>query len=191
MYTKAWLPQYLEKEKIANNILTNLIVVVFGIALLVASSYITLPLPFTPVPLSLQTLAVLLIGSAYGVHRGTTTLLLYLILGMVGLPFFADGKSGIEVLSGATGGYLVGFMVAATFMGYISEKKSYDTRFMSAWILFFVGHTIIFTCGVAWLSIFVRIKKAVWLGFVPFIPGEIVKTTMAAILLPKIWKLVR
>ena len=113
MTSKALLPQFIEAKKIESKLTVNILVVTFGVALLVASSYITIPLPFTPVPLSLQTFAVLVIGSSFGLTRGSMTTAIYLLLGFVGMPFFAGGSSGVEVLLGSTGGYLIGF-----FSGY-------------------------------------------------------------------------
>lgn len=167
-------------------------VLVLGAALLTAAcAQISIPLPGDPVPITGQTFAVLLTGAALGANRGALGQLLYVSLGFVGLPFYADGASGPDVIWGATGGYLVGFVVAAWVIGRMAEARL-DRSPVKALPLFTIGSLIIFAFGVPWLAVSadLSIGKAIELGFVPFIPGGIVKALLAAGLLPTAWRLV-
>ncbi|MCD6726567.1 MAG: biotin transporter BioY [Solirubrobacteraceae bacterium] len=168
------------------------------VALVVAAALLTaicaqivIPLPGDPVPVTGQTFAVLLSGAALGSRRGSAAMGLYLLLGLVGLPVYADGASGWEVVWGATGGYLVGFIVAAYVVGLLAERRL-DRNPWKALPLFTVGSLIVFAIGVPWLAVAadISMSKAIALGFVPFIPGGIVKALLAAGLLPTAWKLV-
>lgn len=167
------------------------VALVVGAALLTAiCAQIVIPLPGDPVPVTGQTFAVLLSGAALGSRRGSAAMGLYLLLGLVGLPVYADGASGWEVVWGATGGYLVGFIVAAYVVGLLAERRL-DRNPWKALPLFTVGSLIVFAIGVPWLAVAadLSMSKAITLGFVPFIPGGIVKALLAAGLLPTAWKL--
>ncbi len=167
------------------------VALVVGAALLTAiCAQIVIPLPGDPVPVTGQTFAVLLSGAALGSRRGSAAMGLYLLLGLVGLPVYADGASGWEVVWGATGGYLVGFIVAAYVVGLLAERRL-DRNPWKALPLFTVGSLIVFAIGVPWLAVAadLSMSKAIALGFVPFIPGGIVKALLAAGLLPTAWKL--
>ncbi len=166
---------------------------VLSAALLTAAcAQISIPLPGDPVPVTGQTFAVLLTGAALGANRGAAGQLLYLALGLVGLPFYADGAHGIDVVWGATGGYLVAFPIAAWVCGKMAEARMDRTPF-KALPAFTIGSLIVFAIGVPWLAVSadISLAKAIELGFVPFIPGGIVKAVLAAGLLPTAWKLVR
>lgn len=146
------------------------------------------PLSFTPVPITAQTLGVLIIGSSFGRKRAFLSVFSYLCEGCVGLPVFARGRFGITVLAGPTGGYLVGFILAATLMGYLSEKMM-DRSYKTSFALFFIGHFVIFLSGCLWLGFFVGFEDILIKGFYPFIPGLILKTMIAGTLMPLLWKL--
>ncbi len=166
---------------------------VVGFALLTAlSAQIVIPLPFTPVPITGQTFAVLLSGAALGAGAGAASQGLYVLLGAVGLPFYAGGASGWTVVTGATGGYLVGFIVAAWVVGVLAEMRQ-DRLVATAIPAFLVGNVIIHLFGVPWLarSLEVDWVEAASLGSVPFIPGDLVKVALAGLLLPLAWKLSR
>ncbi len=166
---------------------------VLGAALLTAAcAQISFPFPGSPVPVTGQTFAVLLTGAALGANRGAAGQLLYVGLGLVGLPFYADGESGASVVFGATGGYLVAFPIAAWVCGKLAEAR-FDRTPLKALPAFTVGSLIVFCVGVPWLAVAadISLAKAIELGFVPFIPGGIVKAALAAGLLPTAWKLVR
>ena len=166
---------------------------VVAAALLTAlCAQISIPIPGDPVPITGQTFAVLLTGAALGANRGALGQLLYLGLGLIGLPFYADGASGWTVISGATGGYLIAFPIAAYVVGRFAELRM-DRNPLKALIPFTLGSLIIFAIGVPWLAVAadISLARAIELGFVPFIPGGIVKALLAAGLLPTAWKLVR
>jgi biotin transport system substrate-specific component len=165
--------------------------VVSAALLTAACAQISIPLPGDPVPVTGQTFAVLLTGAALGANRGAAGQLLYLALGLVGLPFYADGAHGFDVVWGATGGYLVAFPIAAWVVGKMAEARMDRTPF-KALPAFTIGSLIVFAIGVPWLAVSadISLAKAIELGFVPFIPGGIVKAALAAGLLPAAWKLV-
>lgn len=165
---------------------------VAGFALLTAgAAQIRIPLWFTPVPVTGQTLAVLLSGAALGSVAGGASQLLYLGLGAVGLPFFAGGESGWQVVTGATGGYLLGFVVAAVVIGHLAERRQ-DRAIVSAIPAFLTGSTIIYLCGVPWLAraLDTSWHHAVELGVTPFLIGDLLKIALAGLLLPAAWRIV-
>lgn len=172
----------LESDRPQRWLLESALVVV-GILAIAASAQVRMPLPFSPVPLTGQTLAVLLVGATYGSGRGALTTALYLLLGIGGAPIFAGGTAGAVHLLGPTGGYLVGFLAATVLMGWLSER-GWDRQFKSAWPLFLLGHTVVFMFGVCWLAMQTNWITALKLGYLPFIPGEILKTLTAGNLLP-------
>ena len=165
---------------------------VVGFALLTAlAAQVVIPLPFTPVPITGQTFTVLLAGAALGGTLGAASMALYLLLGAVGLPFFAEGSSGWEVVRGATGGYLIGFIVAAWLVGKLAERRQ-DRTVPTAIPLFLLGSVVIYLFGVPWLaaSLGVSGTEAMELGLVPFIVGDLLKVAIAGLLLPGTWALV-
>ena len=162
---------------------------VLGAALLTAlCAQISIPIPGSPVPVTGQTFAVLLTGAALGANRGALGQMLYVALGLVGLPFYADGASGVDVVFGATGGYLLAFPLSAWICGKLAESR-YDRTPQTALPVFLVGSLVVFAIGVPWLAISadLPLAKAIDLGFVPFIPGGILKAALAAGLLPTAW----
>jgi biotin transport system substrate-specific component len=166
------------------------IALVIGGALLTAlCAQITIPLPGDPVPITGQTFAVLLTGAALGSRRGASSMGLYMALGLF-LPFYSDGGSGFDVIWGATGGYIVGFIPAAYATGWMAERKL-DRNPVSALPAFTIGSMIVFLVGVPWLAVAadVSLAKAIALGFTPFIPGGIVKAVAASGVLPLAWKI--
>jgi biotin transport system substrate-specific component len=149
---------------------------------------IAIPLPFTPVPITGQTFAVLLTGIVLGRKRALAALFLYLAEGACGLPVFAQWSSGPMKFIGPTAGYLLAFPIAAYITGYLAEK-SWDKTPLKAALAMFLGSFIILTLGTLILSLFVGgIASGFSKGFAPFIPGDIIKTTLAAIALPTIWR---
>ena len=164
---------------------------IVGFALLTAAAaQISIPLPFTPVPITGQTFAVLLAGAAAGSWAGGASQLLYVFLGAMGLPFYADQASGWSVVTGATGGYLVGFIVAAWFVGYLAERRQ-DRTVATAVPAFLAGTAVIYLFGVTWLAAELNISavEAMELGLVPFVIGDLLKVGLAGALLPAAWKL--
>lgn len=162
-------------------------VVVLGGALFVGlSAQIAIPLPFTPVPLTLQTFAVLLAAAALGSVRGVLSMLVYAVVGVIGVPWFAEGSSGF---SAASFGYIIGFIVAAAVVGRIAESGATRSVPRTA-LLMVIGNVIIYAFGVAWLAraIDTSLANAISLGLVPFLIGDAIKIAAAAGLLPAAWK---
>jgi biotin transport system substrate-specific component len=157
------------------------LLIIVGASLLVAiSARFSLPLPFTPVPLTLQNLAVLLVGLTLGSRRGFAALALYLAQGAAGLPFFSGGAFGLAVLFGPTGGYLLAYPVVAFLAGWIVERTAKDFR--HALLASVVAEMVLFACGVGYLVALTRVSllQAASFGLYPFVFAEIMKITAAA-----------
>jgi biotin transport system substrate-specific component len=171
--------------------LRDLTLIVLGTLFTAVLAQVQIPLPFTPVPLTGQTFAVLIIGAALGSKRGIASMVLYLALGAMGLPFFAGGAYGLKVVMGATGGYLVGFIISAYVIGLLAER-GLERSIRTSIIPCLVGTVIIYVCGVTWLGIVLgSFSKATTLGLVPFLIGDVIKLVAAALALPAAWKLVK
>ena len=149
---------------------------------------VRIPLPFTPVPLTGQTFAVLLFAAALGSRRGAASLGLYAALGGLGLPVFAGGASGLAYALGPTGGYLLGFVAAAWVAGRLAER-GLDRRVRTAWLPFLAGTAVIYLCGAGWLALSLGLEKALALGVLPFLIGDALKIILAGLALPAAWKL--
>jgi biotin transport system substrate-specific component len=165
---------------------------VTGAALLTALlAQVSIPVAGSPVPITGQTLAVVLTAAALGPARGLAGQGLYLLLGAVGLSFYADASGGFHVLTGATGGYLIGFLPAAYLIG-LAARQGQDRRITRALPLFALGQLVIFAVGVPWLAAVAHLDaaEAISAGFTPFIVGGIVKAVIAGIALPGAWWLV-
>ena len=162
-----------------------------GAGLVALAAQVRFNLPFTPVPITGQTFAVLLVGAALGTIRGFASLALYLVAGIVGAPVFTGGESGWDWMSGATGGYLVGFLVAATLTGWLAERR-WDRRFSSAIAALLTGNVVIFAFGLVWLSRVAGtgLERTLELGLYPFVVGDLLKLYLAGALLPGAWRLV-
>jgi biotin transport system substrate-specific component len=165
---------------------------VFGGALFLAAlAQVVIPVPGSPVPVTGQTLGVLLLATAYGANLGAATFALYLLIGLAGAPVFANQGHGIERLIGPTGGYLIGMLIASWVLGSLAGRK-WDQRFLSAITTMFIGNVIIFTFGLIWLHEYTG-KDWAWTfsaGLTPFIFGEILKIVIAGTSLPALWKVV-
>lgn len=169
-------------------LLRDLLMVVAGSLLLTVSAKIQVP--FWPVPMTMQTYAVILLGAALGWRLGTASVLAYLAQGAVGLPVFAAG-GGLAYFVGPTGGYLVGFAVAALLVGLLAAR-GWDRRLPTALLMMALGTAVILALGVAWLSVFLgSFDKAVAAGLTPFLAGAVFKTALAALTAPLAWKLVQ
>ncbi|NOY89539.1 MAG: biotin transporter BioY [FCB group bacterium] len=158
--------------------------------LLVVCAYLSINLSFSPVPVTGQTFGVLIIAMALGRTRGLSVIMAYLLEGAMGLPVFAGGTAGVVRFVGPTGGYLLGFLGAAFAVGYLADK-GWDKGYFKSVLAMIIGTTIIFICGLLWLSVFVPMKNIFTVGLIPFIPGAIVKISVASVILPSIWKGVR
>lgn len=144
-------------------------------------------LPFSPVPITAQTLAVLLVGALLGSRRGALSMLTYLGQGLIGLPVFAAGASGPAYALGPTGGYLVGFVAAAYLTGWLAER-GWDRGIGTALLAMLIGNVAIYALGLSWLSIYVG-TQALALGLLPYLAGDALKLALAAAALPAGWKL--
>ena len=172
----------------ATSALTKAALVVFGSLLLAVSAQFKIPL--YPVPVTGQTLVVLLIGMTYGPRLGGITMAAYLFEGAIGLPVFAGGNAGMAVLFGPTGGYLFGFLLAAVAMGYLAERGM-GRSVVSTVIAMVIGNIVIYLCGASWLAGFIGFGKAMAAGVLPFLYGDALKLAVAAGLMPLAWRAVK
>ena len=172
---------------VATSALTRATLVVFGTLLLAASAQFKIPL--YPVPVTGQTLVVLLIGMTYGPRLGGITMAGYLFEGALGLPVFAGGAAGAAVLMGPTGGYLFGFLLAGVAMGFLAERGMGRTV-VSTIAAMFIGNCVIYLCGALWLANFIGFGQAIAAGVLPFLYGDALKLVVAAGLMPLAWRVV-
>ena len=166
-------------------VLRSLILIALGTALLTLSAKINLPLPF--VPMTLQTLVVLVIGAAYGWRLGSATLIAYLAEGALGIPVFAGPAGGLAPLVGPTAGYLFGFVAAAFVTGWLSER-GWDRSVPRLFVAMALGHILILAAGFGWLAFGVKlgVEKAWLVGIAPFIAASLIKNALGAALVPAI-----
>lgn len=162
------------------------LLVIAGSILLTISAQIKVP--FWPVPMTMQPLAVLLLGAAYGARLGGATVLAYLAQGAAGLPVFAAG-GGLAYFTGPTGGYLIGFFVAAVIVGFLAERGWDRTNFKTA-LAMVLGLVALYACGVAHLSTIIGLPAALEKGMAVFLVGDLLKIALAALILPTAWKLI-
>ena len=170
-----------------DSIARDVVLVVAGILAIAASAQVRIPVPFSLVPITGQTFAVMLIAALYGPRRGVTTIVAYITSGAMGLPFFAGGGAGLAYLAGPTTGYLAGWIGAAWLIGSLMERGWSDRAWRTA-LAMWLGSLVIFACGVLWLSRFVGFETAFMTGFLPFIPGDLVKIALAMGVLRAGWK---
>ena len=165
------------------------VLIVLGSAVLALSARVVIVLPpvISPVPVTGQTFAVLLIGALYGSRRGTATIVVYLAEGLAGLPVFAAGGAGLPQLLGPTGGYLVGFVAAAFVVGGLAER-GWDRRWTTTALAMGLGTIVLFVPGLIWLSFMVGPSHVLAVGLLPFLPGAVLKIALAALLLPMGWR---
>jgi len=175
----------------------RLAAVLFVTALTAAAAQISIPLPFTPVPFTLQPMVVLLGGAALGSRLGMSSQVLYLLLGVAGLPVFAASPllpQGFGRLLGPTGGYLLSYPLAAFAAGWLAER-SFDRRYLTSLLAMAVGLSVVFACGVAWLAWFAQpapagLSVALRTGLVPFLAADAMKVALAATVLPVVWRII-
>jgi biotin transport system substrate-specific component len=169
--------------------LTQALFVMGGVGFITLLAQIAIPVPGSPVPVTGQTLAVLLIGTTYGARLGVTTFATYLLAGIAGAPIFAGSTHGIEKLVGATGGYLVGMFIASLVLGFLADRKA-DQKFKTSFPALFLGDAIIFFFGLTWLhySLDLSWSATFAAGLTPFIFGELLKIAITATSLPLIWR---
>lgn len=165
--------------------------VILGVAALTIAAKIRIPM--WPVPVTMQTFAVLTIGAAYGMRLGLVTLLAYLAVGAAGAAVFSGDGTGLTYMAGPTGGYLVGFAAAAGTMGWLAGR-GWDRSFVSMAAALLIGNAIIYAFGLPWMAyLFLAEKGGAWVlqwGITAFLVGDAIKLALAALLVPAVWKLV-
>jgi biotin transport system substrate-specific component len=168
--------------------LRHVALIVIGAALIFASSRVSIPVPGSPIPISGQTFGVLLVGGALGFRRGLASVALYVLIGLIGLPFFAEGKGGVSVILGARGGYLIGFIVAGALVGRLAEL-GWDRRIVGALGAMAIGNVVIYLIGVPWLMAVTHVDLATGIaqGLTPFLLGDAFKLILAALAFPAAW----
>jgi biotin transport system substrate-specific component len=163
--------------------------VVGGAALTAGLAQVAIPL--WPVPITGQTLAVLLVGASLGAARGALSMVLYALVGLVGVPVYSDHTAGAAVLLGPTGGYIVGFVLAAAFTGWLAQRQ-WERRFLAGMAAFVAGSGVVFLVGLPWLKAELGLswQQTIASGLTPFIVGGVVKAAVAAFVLRGAWALV-
>lgn len=172
-------------------LLRDVAIAVSGALLLTVSA--KTQIPFYPVPMTMQTFVVMVLGMALGPRLGTATVMLYLIEGAVGLPVFAGGPDkgfGLAYMAGPTGGYLVGFVAGAWLCGALAAR-GWDRSWLKTFAAAALGHAAIFVFGFAWLAALIGAEKAFQFGVAPFWAATLLKTALAVAVLPPAWTLVR
>jgi biotin transport system substrate-specific component len=171
-----------------SGLLTDALLVLAGTAFVAVAAQVSISLPFTPVPITGQTFAVVLVGASLGALLGLASLGLYLFVGALGAPVYADQQHGWDVLTGPTGGYIVGFVLAAVLTGYLAQKR-WDRRFSSAVAAMLSGNVVIYLVGLPWLAakIDAGLEDTLEAGLYPFVVGDLLKLYLAGALLPAAW----
>ena len=164
------------------------VLMVLGSAILAICAQITVPL--WPVPMTMQTFGVLVLGMAYGARLGAATVALYLLEGAIGLPVFAGFGGGPAVLFGVTGGYLFGFVIAAAVVGWLAER-GWDRNIGTTGVAMLLGTVALYIPGLIWLGSFIGPQQAIAGGLAPFVIGDALKLVLAALLLPATWRLLK
>ena len=178
-----------QRLRLKESLTFDALCIILGSVFVGLSSQFTIYTPWSPVPISGQTFAVLLTGSVLGAKRGGLSMALYLAGGVMGLPVFAGGTGGAAVLLGPSAGYLAGFIPAAMAVGALAEN-GFDKRWYTLLTAFTVGQAIIYACGISRLAAFVDVQQVLKVGVLPFLIGDAIKAGLAMILLPSAWKLV-
>jgi biotin transport system substrate-specific component len=175
-------------DYIASTKAATIALVLGGSAFVGISAQVVIPLPFTPVPLTLQTFAVLLVGAALGTWRGVASMVVYAAAGTAGVPWFSAGSSG---WGGASYGYILGFILAAGIVGRLAEHGATRTPLRTAGLMV-LGNVVIYAVGVSYLKFAIDASwaTALSLGMIPFLLGDALKIALAAGLFPATWKLV-
>ncbi|MFT3671101.1 biotin transporter BioY [Aestuariivirga sp.] len=184
--TYAPLADRLWTQSAGSSMLRKGALVLLGSLVIAAAAQVNVPMQ--PVPMTLQTLAVLSVGAALGARLGVAALVLYVLEAAVGLPVLAEMKSGLPTLLGPTGGYILGFVLAAGLVGYLAER-GFDRSMPRMMLAMLLGAALIYVPGLLWLSGFVGgFGQAITFGLTPFVLGDIVKAVIAAIAFPAVWK---
>lgn len=181
-------PRVYLADALSGSLARDAVLVLSGTAFITLSAFVVVPLPFTPVPVTLATLGVMVSGAALGPARGAVSALLYLLVGVLGAPVFANGGSGHLF---PTFGYIIGYVVAAAVVGRLASHQA-DRKVATTLVLGVLGTLALYAFGVPWLavSLGVDLTQAVLLGVVPFLAGDALKVLVLAALLPSAWRVV-
>jgi biotin transport system substrate-specific component len=183
-YAAHFRPQY-KKEALLYDI-----ILIAGASIFIAlSAQFAFNVPFSPVPITGQTFAVLLVGALLGSRRGSLAIIAYLLEGISGLPVFAQAQFGIVHLVGTTGGYLIGFVPAAYLSGLLAES-GWGKNIIGALGMMTISTIVIFVCGLFWLTIIFGNNNVLELGLYPFLPGAVIKISLAAVLFRLGWRVI-
>lgn len=176
------------RSSLARRLAVEMLLILGGSVVVALSARVRIDLPFTPVPITGQTFAVLLTGAALGARRGALSLLAYLAEGAAGIPVFAGGTCCLPVLVGPTGGYLLSYPFAAGLTGWLAER-GWDRKPKTTALAMLAGNIVIYLVGLPWLAFYVG-EKVFVAGLLPFIPGDTFKLLLATVTLPVAWKVV-
>jgi biotin transport system substrate-specific component len=168
------------------HLVVDAVLVVVGAGLVGGLAQLFVPL--WPVPITGQTLGVLLVGAVLGAVRGGIAMVVYAAFGIIGVPWFSDASSGWGVVAGPTGGYIVGFIASAVLVGWFSERE-WDRKLVKAIAIFLGGSAVVFAFGLPWLAfaLGLNLEQTLEGGFYPFIIGGLIKAAIAGVLLPLAW----
>lgn len=180
--------EFFRRLYIKENIFLDAGLIIFGSLFIAASAQLVVFLPFSPVPITGQTFAVLLTGGLLGAKKAGLSVTLYVLEGLSGLPVFAGGTGGLAVLFGPTAGFLCGFIPAAVLVGYMAER-SFDRNYASMAFTLILGQAVIYLFGVLRLLAFANFESAIQMGVYMFLIGDALKIGLAMMLLPSGWKL--
>jgi biotin transport system substrate-specific component len=169
-------------------LLRNILLVLSFSGLIALSARLSLTVPWSPIPITGQTFAVLLTGALLGSRLGAMSILAYLAEGAMGLPVFAYGLGGPAILTGPTGGFLIGFVPMAFIVGYLCER-GWDRRPWTAAPAMLAGSVVLYIFGLSWLAYYVPSNALLAAGLTPFIPGDLTKIALATMALPSAWAL--
>ncbi len=176
---------------LARPLVRSLVLMVAGSLFMALCAQVSFFLPTTPVPITLQTLGVMLIGALFGARLGALTMLLYLVEGALGMPFFSGGRGGFAHLMGPTGGYLLSYPIAAFVVGLLAER-GWDRSLRTSVVAMVLGSVVVYAIGFSWLSMYRGMLPNVTLfqaAVLPFLPGDAIKIVVAALALPGGWAL--
>jgi biotin transport system substrate-specific component len=181
------LANHLWPQTVSSNVLRSIVLAVLGSLVVAVCAHISVPT--LPVPMTLQTLAVLVVGAGLGARLGAASLALYAVEGAAGLPVFSPTPDGYPGISGPTGGYILGFILTAALVGWLADR-GWDRSVPKMLVAMLLGAAVLYLPGLAWLSTFVGgIGKAIEYGFTPFVAGDIVKAFIATLAFPAVWNL--
>lgn len=189
MNQKALISTFIGTESKEQSAIWNIFLVLTGTVFIALMANLKVILPFTPVPITGGTFAIMLVGLAYGKKLAPATVLAYIAAGTAGLPVFAGFKGGLTVFS-PSGGYIIGYFFAVLICGYFADK-GWTTSYYKTILILLLANIALYAFGLFQLSFFVGREDVLAAGLYPFIPGDIIKMALVTVLLPTAWKLVR